>query len=216
MERIDSIELKGVVPDVFAGRSLNSGIWATDVAFTRPGKWLVRASSGTGKSSLCSFIYGSRTDYSGRLLIGGVDARTLSPDRWCELRRRHLALLPQDMALFPELSVLDNIEVKNRLTRYKSSGEILGMLERLGVAEKAHELAGRLSLGQQQRVAVVRTLCQPFDFLLLDEPVSHLDSANNTAVSTLITEEVSRQDAGLIVTSVGNDLDIADASSIIM
>ena len=216
MKRIDSIELKGVVPDVFAGRSLNSGIWATDVTFTRPGTWLVRAASGTGKSSLCSFIYGSRTDYTGTLLIGGIDAHTLNPDRWCELRRRHLALLPQDMALFPELSVLDNIEVKNRLTRYKSPEDIMSMLRRLGVDDKAHELAGRLSLGQQQRVAVVRTLCQPFDFLLLDELVSHLDSVNNTAVSSLITEEVARQGAGLIVTSVGNDLDISDASSIIM
>lgn len=216
MERIDSIEFKGVVPDVFAGHSLNSGIWDAGVTLTRPGRWLIKAASGTGKSSLCSFIYGSRTDYSGTLLIGGLDARTFGPDRWCELRRRHLAFLPQDMALFAELSVLDNIEVKNRLTGYKSPQEIMDMLRRLGVDDKARELAGRLSLGQQQRVAVVRALCQPFDFLLLDEPVSHLDSVNNTAVSSLITEEVGRQGAGLIVTSVGNDLNIADASSIIM
>ena len=64
----------------------------------------------------------------------------------------------------------------------------------------------RLSLGQQQRVAFVRCLCQPFDFLLLDEPVSHLDAANGETLASLVVEEARRQGAGVLVTSVGNRL----------
>ena len=81
-------------------------------------------------------------------------------------------------------------------------------VERLEIADKADEPAARLSIGQQQRVAIVRSLCQPFDFLLLDEPVSHLDARNNTLVSQLILDEVNRQDAAVIATSVGYAIDI--------
>ncbi len=65
-----------------------------------------------------------------------------------------------------------------------------------------------MSVGQQQRVAIIRALCQPFDFLLLDEPVSHLDSRNNSVVASLIEHEAKECGAGVIVTSVGNHLDL--------
>ena len=110
------------------------------------------------------------------------------------------------MHLFPELSVYENICRKNRLTGYKSEKEIVRMLERLDVAEKLHQPVSKLSIGQQQRVALIRTLCQPMDFLLLDEPVSHLDAKNNDAVASLITEEATSQGAGIIATSVGYDI----------
>ena len=132
--------------------------------------------------------------------------RGFSIERWCALRREALAYLPQEMRLFGELSVMDNIMVKNRLTSYRSESEVMGMLDRLELAHKAGEPAGRLSVGQQQRVAIVRALCQPFDFLLVDEPVSHLDVRNNATVASLIVEEATARQASVIVTSVGNKL----------
>ena len=57
-----------------------------------------------------------------------------------------------------------------------------------------------------QRVALVRAVCQPFDFIFLDEPVSHLDARNNKIVADIITEEANNQGAGIISTSVGNHL----------
>ena len=209
---IDRITLRNVLPRVFRGSEseppvCHSEVWLReDVSFVRPSAYIVEAESGTGKSSLCSFVYGARTDYDGEILFDGEDVRGFSIERWCALRREALAYLPQEMRLFGELSVMDNIMVKNRLTSYRSESEVMGMLDRLELAHKAGEPAGRLSVGQQQRVAIVRALCQPFDFLLVDEPVSHLDVRNNATVASLIVEEATARQASVIVTSVGNKL----------
>ena len=112
--------------------------------------------------------------------------------------------------MFPELTVMENIEVKNRLTGFKSRADIMAMLERLEIAGKADVRAGMLSVGQQQRVAIIRALCQPMDFLLIDEPVSHLDARNNETVAALITAEANVQGATIIATSVGNKINIDD------
>ena len=169
---------------------------------------MVEAESGTGKSSLCSYIYGSRGDYRGKILFDGRDVSEFTIEQWCELRTRSLAYLPQEMQLFPELTVLENIEIKNRLTGCKSREWILEALERLEISVKADVLAGKLSVGQQQRVAIIRALCQPFDFILIDEPVSHLDQRNNNIVAHLIQEEAQSNGASIIATSVGNKINI--------
>lgn len=211
---IQSITLQRVLPRVFRGRENEppvscSEVWMRDeVTFSRPGSYLVEAESGTGKSSLCSFIYGARTDYDGRILMDGVDIATFGIGSWCELRCRALAYLPQEMRLFPELTAIDNILIKNRLTDYRTEAEIRAMLDRLELGHKADTLAGLLSVGQQQRVAIIRALCQPFDFLLVDEPVSHLDARNNAAVAGMIAGEAAAREAAVIATSVGNKLSL--------
>lgn len=211
---IDTIILNNVLPRVFAGSEneppvKGSQVWLQKLEFHRSQSYLIEAESGTGKSSLCSFIYGNRCDYSGEILFDGVNVKSFSIARWSELRTHALALLPQEMRLFPELTVLENIQIKNRLTDYKTEGEILEMLRRLEISEKVHQRAAYLSVGQQQRVAIVRALCQPMDFLILDEPVSHLDERNNEIVAQLIQEEASAQNAGIIATSVGNKISIS-------
>lgn len=130
------------------------------------------------------------------------------------MRSRHIALLPQEMALFPELTVAQNIALKNDRTQHKEEAEILSLLDRLGIAEKYDEPVGKLSIGQQQRVAIVRAICQPFDFIFLDEPVSHLDLNNNRMVAEIITEEAESQGAGVVTTSVGNPLLLSGATFI--
>lgn len=212
---ISQIQLKGVLPRVFDGLEgeepvCTSQIWLRDVVFLRGRSYLVEAESGTGKSSLCSFIYGNRSDYSGTILFDGADISTFTIDRWSALRRSALALLPQEMRLFPELTVRENIDIKNRLTGFASPEHIMRMLERVELAHKADVPSGQLSIGQQQRVAIIRALCQPMDFLLLDEPVSHLDSRNNSVVAGMILEEARKQGAGVIATSVGNKIDIPE------
>ena len=65
-----------------------------------------------------------------------------------------------------------------------------------------------MSFGQQQRVAFIRALCQPFDFIFLDEPISHLDEENGHILSSILLKEAENREAGVIVTSIGKHLDI--------
>ena len=192
---------------MFAGQDgIHSDIWHQEVTLQRGKRYLISAESGTGKSSMCSYLYGYRQDYSGVIAFDGQDIRSLTIDQWCDVRQRHIAYLPQDMRLFAELTAMENVELKNSLTGFKSREDIVRLFEVMGIPDKMDSLAAKLSIGQQQRVAIIRTLCQPCDFIMLDEPVSHLDDENNRIVADLITQEAARQGAGIIATSVGNHL----------
>lgn len=204
---MNRITLESTLPRVFVNERIPaSDIWRATATFERGRSYLVEAASGGGKSSMCAYIFGARTDYEGRILFDGRDSRGLTMSQWLSLRRTSLAYLPQELSLFPELSALDNIMLKNRLTGHASASRIGEWMERLGIAARRDYPAGRLSIGQQQRVAVIRSICQPFDFILLDEPVSHLDPENNRIAAGIIAEEAARQGAGIISTSVGNHL----------
>jgi ABC-type lipoprotein export system ATPase subunit len=209
---IETITLHHLLPRVFRGMEETEALRASEVWLTpeltlrRGCRLCIQAESGGGKSSLLSFLYGQRRDFDGEILFDGTDVRTYSLSRWCELRTHSLALLPQEMRMFPELTVLQNLQLKNELTGHKTREQLLTLLDRLGIAGKANDRLGILSIGQQQRVALIRALCQPFDFILLDEPVSHLDRANNLLVAQIVAEEAAAQGAGIISTSVGNPL----------
>ena len=120
---MESITLQQVLPDAFAGNPEppKSDLWLHDVTFRKGEYYLVEAASGTGKSSLCSFLYGARTDYAGRILFDAADCRTLSVAQWGELRRRSLSMLFQDLRLFGELTVAENLALKNELTHFFSA-----------------------------------------------------------------------------------------------
>ena len=204
---MELITLNNTLPRVFAGQNdITSDVWLRNLTLERGKRYLISAESGTGKSSLCSYIYGYRQDYSGTIAFDGKDILRLTVAEWCDIRQRHIAYLPQDLRLFGELTALENVELKNRLTGFKSHEEIGKMFEKLGIADKMDSLVSKLSIGQQQRVAIIRALCQPYDFIILDEPVSHLDDENNRIVADLITDEATRQGAGVIATSVGYHL----------
>ena len=204
---MQTILLRDALPAVFAGRDpVPSQVWQCERTFERGKRYLVVAESGTGKSSMCSYIYGYRRDYSGCITFDGTDIATLTVAQWCQVRRTAIAYLPQEMRLFGELTAMENVMLKNRLTGHKTEQDIREMFVRLGVGDKLNSQASKLSIGQQQRVAIIRTLCQRADFFLLDEPVSHLDDSNNAIVAQLFADEAARQGAAIIVTSVGNHL----------
>lgn len=200
------------MPEVFKGMEesaqiRNSQIWdSPSFVFKRNCRICLNSESGGGKSSLLSFIYGNRNDYLGKIFFDNQNIKYFNINQWCDIRKFSIALLPQEMRLFHELTVIENIQLKNCLTSYKSESQIAELLNLLGIGEKKDSLVGKLSIGQQQRVAIIRTLCQPFDFIFLDEPVSHLDLENNRVVAEIIEKEASMQNAGIITTSVGNNL----------
>ena len=167
------ITFENVVPEVFFQQgNLCSDVWQQSLAMEKGRIYLVEADSGKGKSTFCSYLIGYRHDYSGTVAFDGRDVRTLSGKEWAMVRQRHLSHLFQELRLFPELTALENVSIKNQMTHWKSEKQIKSYFERLGLADKLHAKIGRMSFGQQQRVALIRALVQPFDFLIVDEPIS--------------------------------------------
>lgn len=206
---MDKIRLSNVVPEIFASReNLHSDIWATEVYFERGKRYLIEAASGTGKSSLCSYLYGQRGDYRGTILLDNEDVATLSVGKWSEIRQRHISILFQDLRLFGELTALENVEIKNNLTHTQTTKQITAWFEELGIGDKLHSRIDRMSYGQQQRVALIRALCQPYEFLLLDEPVSHLDDRNSDIMRDIILRDAATKGATVIATSIGKHMNI--------
>ena len=204
---MNTIHLDNTLPKVFLSKpDLQSDIWRRKVCFEKGNIYLIEAGSGTGKSSLCSFIIGSRQDFEGKILFDGKDTRRLGTREWSKLRQNNISLLFQELRLFPELTAMENVEIKNSLTHFKSNQEILNWFEALGIADKMTSPVRLMSFGQQQRGAMIRALVQPFDFLLADEPVSHLDEKNSQIMSDIMMEEVRRQGAGVIITSIGKHM----------
>jgi len=148
---MQQITLSQVLPEVFRERTdLVSEVWRQELSLERGKHYLIEASSGAGKSSFCSFVYGWRGDYSGRIAFDGQDIRELSASAWGRIRRESLSFLFQDMRLFGELTAWDNVWIKNQLTGHKDRQTIEGYFEALGIADKLKSPARLLSLGQQQ------------------------------------------------------------------
>lgn len=206
---MEKIQLLHTLPLVFSNRNdLVSDIWSQDVELEKEKLYLLEANSGTGKSSFCSFIYGYRRDFLGDILFDGQNIRQYTISQWVDVRKCHIALLWQELRLFPELTAWENVQIKNKLTGFQKQKQIEAWFEQLGIADKRDALIGRMSFGQQQRVALIRTLCQPFDFVFADEPISHLDDDNSAVMGQILTAEAKRQGAGIIVTSIGKHIDL--------
>ena len=206
---MNEIRLKGVVPEIFANRNdIVSDIWHNDVVLERGKTYLIEAASGTGKSSLCSYLYGQRGDYRGVISFDNKDISTFGTNKWCDVRQKHISILFQDLRLFGELTALENIDIKNRITRHRTKEQIAAWFEELGIGDKLNARIDRMSYGQQQRVALIRALCQPYDFLFLDEPISHLDDRNSDIMRDIILREAKVSGAAVVATSIGKHMSI--------
>ncbi|MDR0661046.1 MAG: ATP-binding cassette domain-containing protein [Prevotellaceae bacterium] len=207
---MSTITLDHLIPNVFAETDLSkSAIWNKMVSFFKGDYYIIAAESGSGKSSLFDYIYGRRTDYSGTLTLDGNNIATINPSEKQKIRREQLSVVFQGFRLFPELTAWENIMLKNKLTNHKTEEEIKHFFDQLGVAETREKPLAKLSFGQQQRVAIIRALCQPFDFLMLDEPFSHLDDQNVKIALSLIMQEVKKQEAGLMLCTLGGDYNLS-------
>ena len=152
---MQKIVLSDILPEIFAGSSLQSDVWQTDVEFDKGRKYLVQADSGKGKSSLFGYVYGYRSDFEGKIFFDTTDIVTIDDKHWDSIRKHSLSILFQDLKIFPELTAWENIQLKNKLTHHKSDSDIRRLLNRLEIADKADKLCEKLSWGQQQRVAIV-------------------------------------------------------------
>ena len=200
------ITLKHVCPSFLQGKG--SEVWGCELHFPEKTVVNVAAPSGTGKTSFMSILYGLLKDYTGTLQFDGKDAALLSRREWAELRQHRLSFMFQDLRLFDQLTCLDNVLLKANQAEpvdATNSAFIETAFERLGMTPRLQALAGSCSQGEKQRVAFIRALVQPFDWILLDEPFSHLDEACIAGMRDLLLEACDRNQAGLIVTSLVPD-----------
>lgn len=182
-------------------------IWGNEVVLKHRRKIMLNAASGKGKSTFTNVIFGIRKDFSGKLLYDNIDTADFTPEDWTKIRQSKISVVFQDLQLFPSLTVRENLHLKNDLHHVFTDQEMLDMLTSLEIENKWEQPCGLLSMGQQQRVAIIRALCQPFEWLILDEPFSHLDHANSRRSLKLIDERCNALNAGFVLTTLGENHD---------
>ena len=202
------IQLQGLVPiplkEKFSSRT--SDIWNTTVSFT-PKSWIkIVAPSGTGKTTLMNTIYKLRHDYSGSVLLDNKNIKTINGDELALLRQQKVSIIFQDLRLFENLTVRENIELCRVLQQPVYENNVIDqMADRLGITSILDQRAGICSYGEQQRIAIIRALVKPFEWLLMDEPFSHLDNANTEKAVALISDECKKRNAGFLLTDLDED-----------
>lgn len=183
-----------------------SDVWNTVQQFSS-GEWTkIKAPSGTGKTTLTNILYKLRFDFEGTVLWDNVSITSINGDALANIRQQKLSVVFQDLRLFGNLTAKENIELNRVLQEpYYDASVIEIMAEQLGVKHILNQRAAVCSYGEQQRIAIIRALVQPFEFLLMDEPFSHLDKANTAIAAALIAEECKKRNAGFILTDLDDD-----------
>jgi ABC-type lipoprotein export system ATPase subunit len=197
------IEFQRVLPNPLSEIQHSSeSLWGSDVIFESNKRILLNASSGKGKTTFIHTLMGLRSDFSGDIFLNYKNTKSFTTDEWVELRQQKIAVVYQDLQLFPQLTVEENLSLKSNLSQEVDLESAKLYIEFLGLKEKWNQNCGILSMGQQQRVAIVRALIQRFEYLILDEPFSHLDERNAELCMQLIYKRCKDLNAGFILTTL--------------
>ncbi len=193
------IHLQEITPDYISKEAIKtSEVWGKKISI-QPGEHLhIIAPSGSGKTSLIHFLYGLRKDYKGIVFYDDVNSKKLSTESFSSFRQNKISIVFQDLKLFENQTARENIEIKRMLDPYHPVEMIDEMAAKLSIQNKLGQKAQTCSYGEQQRIAIIRSLMQPFSFLLLDEPYSHLDEINRKKAMDLIYEECEKRSAAMV------------------
>jgi ABC-type lipoprotein export system ATPase subunit len=187
-----------------------SAIWNNAVQFNEKQFVKIKAPSGTGKTTLIHYLYGLRNDYEGSIFYNKETVKNIQDEKMAMFRQQNISIIFQDLRLFDNLTALQNIELKLTMHQpFITQERLTEMVSILGIQHIMHQPAKICSYGEQQRIAIVRALVQPFDWLLLDEPFSHLDKENTQKAASLIAEECQKRQAGFILTDLDEDENFA-------
>jgi putative ABC transport system ATP-binding protein len=149
--------------------------------------------SGSGKSTLLGLLAGLDVPAAGSVRIDGRDLGTLSEDERARFRAAHIGFVFQTFQLIPTLTALENVLVPLELgpnggTRADRRAHALDLLQRVGLAERAHHYPAQLSGGEQQRVALARAFANRPRILFADEPTGNLDADTGHGVIERMVE----------------------------
>lgn len=183
-----------------------SDIWNNEVIFNKGDRIKIKAPSGSGKTTLVHIIYKMRYDYSGDIFYDEFNLINIKDNVLSDYRQQKISIVFQDMRLFANLTVRENIELKRVMYKEMYDAKMIDtMAERLGITHIMKQTVATCSYGEQQRAAIIRSLMQPFNWLIMDEPFSHLDEANTIKAAALIEEECTKRKAGFILVDLNDD-----------
>ena len=166
--------------------------------------------SGAGKSTLLNMISCLDAPSAGEVLYEGTPIQDLSADRLASWRRDHLGFVFQFHFLLPDFSALENLLIPLRMhgpLDAAAEDRARGLLERLGMADRASHLPGELSGGEQQRVAVARAFMNTPRIVMADEPFGNLDREKSRRLTDLLFE--LRDETSCSLVSVTHDMELA-------
>jgi putative ABC transport system ATP-binding protein len=140
--------------------------------------------SGAGKSTLLSLIGGMDIPTSGKVILDGLDLSKLKSDALAKLRKEKIGYIFQSFNLLSNLKAIDNITLPVILDKDKDKkvNKIMELAQEIGIKDRLTHLPGELSLGEQQRVAILRAMINSPKIILADEPTAHLDIENATKI----------------------------------
>ena len=156
--------------------------------------------SGSGKSTLMHLIGGVDSPTSGRVIVDHNKLYELNESELAIFRRRNVGLIYQFYNLIPTLTATENIMLPRLLDNREADGEKLkGILEMIGLTDRAHHLPSELSGGQQQRVSIGRALINDPAIILADEPTGNLDSKSSQEIMDLLKLSNKKYNQTLLV-----------------
>ena len=167
--------------------------------------------SGSGKTTLLNLISGIDSPDSGRIEIGGRDISNLTESELTLLRRDHIGFIFQFFNLIPTLTVLENVALPSELagvSRKDSFNKAQDLLSKVGLGKRSGSFTDVLSGGEQQRVAIARSLINDPAIILADEPTGNLDPATSREVLELLLE--IQRDSGKTMIVATHSAQIAD------
>ena len=162
--------------------------------------------SGSGKSTLLHLIAGLDTPDSGEIELSGQHLNNLNESELAEMRRQQVSLVFQQFHLISTLTVADNIRFQAALCgRFDAVFEEM-LIQRLGLSTQLKKYPHQLSRGQQQRVAIARSLLHKPELVLADEPTGNLDEQSSLEVMSLFRELVKTAGSSLLMVTHSRDM----------
>lgn len=168
--------------------------------------------SGSGKTTLLGLCAGLDRASSGTVMLNGINLDKLNEDERAAVRNRYVGFIFQNFQLMPTLTAVENVMVPMELRGEKNIRPVaMDLLDKVGLAERAHHYPVQLSGGEQQRVSIARAFSNKPAILFADEPTGNLDAETSEKVEKLIFD--LNRDAGTTLVIVTHDQELASRTS---
>ena len=163
--------------------------------------------SGSGKTSLIMLIGGLEKVSSGNIFFRDSELSNMNEDEISEIRRKNIGIVFQSFYLIPNYTALENVSLSLEINKFdKPTVKAKEILDRFGLSNRFNNFPSQLSGGEQQRVAIARSVAMKPELILADEPTGNLDSENTDKISSLLFNYIKDENASLIMVTHDNNL----------